>query len=185
MKKITILTLLVLICTSIFSQEFMGIKVGGKLNDVVLKFRAKGFVSQKNEIPDVAIMKGSTGSKEVQIIIVSSPLSNTVWKFSVYLPKRTSWFYLKSDYEEYVNLITQKYGEPDKEFRFFMPPYFEGDDYEMTAVAVDKCRFSTFWLEKGLSVQISTFGAINITYENSTNADIDDIERKKIETKVF
>lgn len=57
MKKITILTLLVLICTSIFSQEFMGIKVGGKLNDVVLKFRANGFVSQKNEIPDVAIMK--------------------------------------------------------------------------------------------------------------------------------
>lgn len=35
MKKITILTLLVLICTSIFSQEFMGIKVGGKLNDGV------------------------------------------------------------------------------------------------------------------------------------------------------
>lgn len=185
MKKITILTLFILICTNIFAQEFMGIKVDGKLNEVVSKFRAKGFISQKNEIPDVAIMKGSTGSKEVQLIIVSSPLSNTVWKFSVYLPKRTSWVYLKADYEEYVNLITQKYGEPDKEFRFFMPPYYEGDDYEMTAVAIDKCRFLTFWLVKGLSVQISTFGSINITYENNTNADIDDIERKRIETKVF
>jgi hypothetical protein len=185
MKKIFILSLLILCCNLLFSQEFMGVKVDGKLNDVVLKFKAKGFVSQKNDIPDIAVMQGNTGSKEVQIIIISTPLSNTVWKFSVYLPKRTSWYYLKSDYEEYVDLISQKYGQPTKDFNFFVSPYFEGDGYEMTAVAIDKCRYSTFWLDKGLSVQISSVGSINISYENNVNADLDDIERKKIESKVF
>ncbi len=75
MKKIvTFIFVFTLLITksNIYGQEFLGIKVGGKLSEVVAKFKLKGFkvTSPDNLNP---ILTGKAGVSNVEVIIFSSP----------------------------------------------------------------------------------------------------------------
>jgi len=48
----------------------------------------------------------------------------------------------------------------------------------MTAVAVEKCLYSTFWSD--VYIQISEYKQVNICYENSENLAISKKERESI-----
>jgi hypothetical protein len=170
-----------------FSQEFIGIKVDGKINDVVEKFKGKGLrVTSSSTTPNVISMEGIVGNRNLELNIVCTPTTKIVWKFAVYLPKQTLWTSLKSEYEEYLDLLTKKYGEPEKTYNFFSSPYKEGDGYEMTAVAVEKCTYSAFWPENlGLYIGISQWKQVKITYENITNSALSKKEQDEIKNKIF
>lgn len=186
MKKGIMILLLTFLTIISFSQEFMGIKVDGKINDVVEKFKSKGLTVSNSSRPNIISMEGIVGNSNLELNIVCTPTTKIVWKFSVYLAKQTSWTSLKSEYEEYLEVLTKKYGVPEKSFNFFSSPYKEGDGDEMTAVAVDKCGYSAFWLDNfGLYIEISKWKQVNITYENSINSAIDKKERDEIKNKIF
>jgi hypothetical protein len=187
MKKGIMILLFTFLTIISFSQEFIGIKVDGNINDVVEKFKGKGLkVSNRNSTPNVISMEGIVGNRNLELNIVCTPTTKIVWKFAVYLPKQTLWTSLESEYEEYLDLLTKKYGEPEKKYNFFSSPYEDGDGYEMTAVAVEKCTYAAFWPENlGLFIEISKWKQVKINYENITNSAIARKEEAEIKNKIF
>ena len=184
MKKLLVLAMVLLSSIS-YGQEFMGIKVDGKKDAAIVAFKSKGFIL-KDDSDGSVVMNGRIGSDVVELFITYSPITKTVWGYRVFLPKQSTWSYIKSDYEKYLGILTEKYGSPEKSYNFFSSPYDEGDGYEMTAVAVDKCTYAAFWTkEQGVRIKISKYKQVQISYENAKNSELDDAETKSINTKVF
>jgi hypothetical protein len=168
--------------------EFLGIEVDGKRDEVIEKFKAKGFIvdgdiSKGNVVP----MKGSIGNRDFELNIVSTPKTKVVWKFSVYLPKQSTWNSLLDDYTRFKMTLTDKYGNPGDSFDFFSSPYKLGDGYEMTAVAAEKAHYASYWTLKGytLSIDISKWKQVKIAYENTNNAKLVEKEQKDIDSNIF
>jgi hypothetical protein len=131
-------------------------------------------------------MEGNIGSKTYEIVISVTPKTKQVWKLSVYLPKSENWSRIKDEYNEYLDLLTTKYGKPEKTYAFFASPYKEGDGYEMIAVGLEKCYYTAFWEDTiGVSIQISKFKQVNVSYENKKNSELRDAEKKEIDSNIF
>jgi uncharacterized protein YciU (UPF0263 family) len=185
MKKVLLGLTLVLGTLVSNGQEFMGIKVDGQKDLSISSFKSKSFILS-SDVDGIATMKGKIGNDEVELFIMYTPITKTVWSYKVFLPKQNSWSYLKSDYQKYLNLLTEKYGPADKTYAFFSSPYNDGDGYEMTGVAVDKCNYASFWKkEQGVRIKISKYKQVQISYENTKNSELDDTETKSINSKVF
>lgn len=167
----------------------MGIKVDGKKDAVINAFKTKGFkVNPIHDVnkDDVIRMDGEAGGKKLEVGIACTPKSKTVWKFSVYLPKQSSWYYLKNDFEEYLKLLKDKYGDPISKYSFFSSPYEEGDGYEMTAVGVEKCNYAAYWSDQiGIWIKISKYKQVNINYENAINSALYDKEKAELNKTIF
>ena len=103
MKKTMIMAILVLATLVSNSQEFMGISVDGKLSDAVAKFKEKGFTTATIGA-GATVMKGMMGTKEIELVICNTATTKTVWAFKVYLPKKDSWYSLKAEYLEFLDL---------------------------------------------------------------------------------
>ena len=185
MKKIVLVLTLVLGTIVSNAQEFMGVKCDGKKDITISTFKNKGFTLTSDD-DGAAIMKGKIGNDEIELYVFYTPITKVVWSYKVFLPKQTSWYSLKSDYQKYMNVLTEKYGSPEKTYSFFSSPYNEGDGYEMTGVSVDKCNYASFWtIEQGVRIKISKYKQVQISYENSKNSKIDDEETKSLNSKVF
>lgn len=183
-KLITFIFIVALIITksNIYGQEFLGIKIDGKLSEVVAKFKLKGFkvTSSDNFNPTLV---GKAGVSNVEVIILSTPITKTVYKIAVYLPKQNEWVSIKSEYEDYLKTLIAKYGTPTNSFNFFSDPYKEGEGDEMNAIAMEKCFYSAFW--GNLSISISQYNQVCIIYENLKNFDIRDREVSKLKKDAF
>ncbi|MEN9686056.1 MAG: hypothetical protein RLZZ28_1842 [Bacteroidota bacterium] len=174
------------LASSSFGQEFLGIKVDGKMDSVIVKFKAKGFTLRLTESKkDSAILEGMAGNSHVEVYISASPVTYKVWKLSVFLPKENTWNALKASYDKYLGILKDKYGEPNKSFDFFISPFKKGDGNEMQAVSQEKCVVSSYWSKVALMVEISSFNQVRITYENMTNSALANEERKEINNKIF
>lgn len=176
MRKI--LFTLILFVTSILTYaqkhiEFKGIPLNGSSMSFVSKLKAKGYEQIWHKGFDY-VMKGQFTGKEADIYILGTRKSGTAWKVAVYFPKEESWTNLKSSYNKYVNLFTQKYGTPSDHFEFFSTPYYDGDGYELQALKNDKCTYSSYFtIEKGiLHIKIDSSNCIYISYEDKINAEL-------------
>ena len=184
MKNIKFLILLFFLgTTTLWGQEFLGVKVDGKKDATIAIFKSKGFILSSDK-GNVAVLNGSAGGKKVDLFISYTPISKLVWQFKIFLPEKTSWYSLKAEYQEYLDLLTEKYGEPKDKFNFFSSPYEEGDGYELQAVELEKCSYSAFW-EKYYSVSITKWKQVKIAYENEVNSALDDKETKQINKNAF
>lgn len=172
-----IMAILVLAMLVSNSQEFMGISVDGKLSDAVSKFKEKGFTILTTTTGGT-IMKGLMGTKEIELFICNTVTTKTVWTFKVYLPKKDSWYSLKAEYLEFLDLLTKKYGEPKSKYNSFSKPYYEGDGFEMSAVANDKCNFASYWTDK-YGIEISKYKQVCISYENPINSEMQEKEKNQ------
>jgi len=185
MKLIFSIAFALLIYTS-GAQEFMGVKVEGDNATFISKFKAKGFIITYAENQNVVTMKGAVGGKQYELLISSTPKTKQVWRISVYLPEATSWSIIKSEYEDYLGVLTEKYGAPEKKYSFFSSPYNEGDGYEMNAIKLEKCYYSAFWSDSvGIMIKISKFQQVQISYENEKNSALNDLEKKQINSQIF
>ena len=166
-------------------QEFLGIKVDGTKSEVIAKFTAKGFKVRPGSTNDnVTPMVGKISGVPYEVNIVSTPTSKTVWKFAVYLPEQSTWYSLKSTYQQYLTTLTEKYGEPSDSYAFFKNPYYEGDGYEMSAVQLEKCYYQAYW-SNGVWMEISKWKQVKINYENPTNSELDTQEKEKLNKTIF
>lgn len=177
MKKL-LLGALLLLSINIQAQEFMGVKVAGTASSVIAQFKSKGFTLVKQDVSFASLKGVGLNGKDLEVNLVYSPNSKLVWKISVYLPERTSWNTLKNEYQTYLESLTAKYGKPKDSFSFFSSPYEEGDGYEMTAVAVEKCNYAAYF--ENVTIDIAKFKQVNIAYENSANYEIFKRERELI-----
>lgn len=189
MKKIILILFVTLLSVCSFGQEFLGIKVDGDKKSVVDKFIEKGFKIKnvKGGSDNVTSLEGSYGGNFYEINVVNTPITKKVWKFAVYLPEQTSWYSLKGVYEKYLKVLEDKYGSPSKSYNFFSSPYYEGDGYEMSAIRIEKCNYFAYWeeLPTQISIEISKFKQVRISYENVVNSALDDKEKAKINSNVF
>ena len=175
MKKFITIFLLFSVCL-VKAQMFDGVKIDGALNSKIQQYRTKGYVLTK-VFPEGrgASLKGNIAGREIELFLFTTEKTKLVFKALVYLPRQQNWEDLKSDYHKFVGIFTEKIGEPDSEFSFFRDPYYEGDGYEMQAVALEKVVYSSYWLNKKnttVAVSISKYKQVEITYENDTNMQI-------------
>jgi len=186
MKRL--LTLVFIIFSSLSNaQSFDGVRIDGTLSSKIQQYRAKGYILNKI-LPNGAIMKGKIAEKVVELFILTTPKTKLVYKMIVYLPVHTNWPDIKSEYTKFVDLFTEKHGEPDSEFDFFRDPYYEGDGYEMSAIVLDKLVCSAFWINRNnltFSVSISKYKQVEITYENDKNMEIAKQEAAEINLNSF
>ena len=168
-------TLIFIVYSSIINaQSFDGVKIDGSLNSKIQQYRAKGYVLNKI-IPNGAIMKGNAAGRSIELFIFTTEKTKLVYKMVVYLPKHNVWSNIKEEYTKFVDLFIDKYGQPDSEFDFFRDPYYEGDGYEMSAISLEKVVCSAFWINKNnttISVSISKYKQVEITYENDKNMEM-------------
>lgn len=187
MKKYILILLITLSSILSYSQEFNGVLIDGDLPSVVSKMKAKNYTLRKYT-ENGAIMDGKVGYNDVEVFIFTTPKSKKVFRFSVYFPKKTTWSSLKGSYLDLLSSLTSKYGEPTNKGEIFKDPYYEGDGYEMSAVAIEKVVYLAYWeyiSNLFLSIEISKYSQVNIVYDNVTNVAIRDKEIKSINTNIL
>lgn len=182
MKKLTILFGLTLMTTLSFSQEFLGVKPNGNKQDVINKFIQKGF-KQTSKTANVVMMDGVVNNVKYEVHIVSTPISKKVWKLSIYLPRETNWYSIKTQYYKFADKLKEKYGEPNNTYETFLSPYYEGDGYEMSALRNNKVYYYTTW--DNMSIGITEFEQINICYEDKVNSELYDEEKNRLDKNTF
>ena len=168
---------------SMFAQEhiqFMGIPINGHISAITPRLQAKGLTLKDKSNDDCYVFTGKfAGYDEAEIFVFNTIKSKTVWKVVVYLPEKNEWSSLKSQYERLKESFNTKY-EIENEFHFFQSPYYDGDGYEMTALKTGKAHFVTFYKTQngGVSIGMSEFKQIRISYEDKINVEIQKKEKE-------
>lgn len=186
MKKVILLLAFVALGAASYGQDFLGIKPSGSKDYTVNQFKAKGFYVATSA-GNVVGLKGKLNGQMIELNIVYTPITKTVCKFSIYMPEQTSFYYLKEEYEKYVDVFQTKYGIPTSKYEYFVSPYYDGDGYELQAVAMEKAIFSTYWFGNtmNLSVNISEWKQVNIVYENVANMTLKETETNRLNINAF
>jgi len=182
MKKIILFSFLFIsvLCLGQEHMKFRDLEINGDLTSFISELEKMDYSLSKTH-DHVAILTGNFIGKNCTLFVVSSPNTETVWKVGVSLPKDENWSSLKSDYLSLQKQFTKKYGKPEKEYSFFLKPYYEGDGYEIQALRKEKCYFATIYkIETGYVIlQISEFSNISISYEDKLNTEINKQETEQ------
>lgn len=172
--------------TLTFAQQFDGVTITGDMPTILNKYREKGWKLIKTE-PTFAVLTGSIAQyRGVELYISVTPKSKRVYKATVYLPKQTTWSNLKYEYTQFVENMTVKYGSPES-FQYFKEPYYEGDGYEESALKNEKVVWISFWetLNLNLTVEITKYMQVCLTYENPVNVKYFSKERDALLSEKF
>lgn len=159
-------------------MTFKGISFNCGLSAFVSNMEALGY-TQVQIKECAAILKGNfAGKDDCTIIVLATNKSQIVWKVCVYFPGQISWRSLKNEYESFKNLYTKKYGTPDS-YEFFDSPYEEGDGYELRALKLEKCTYSSYFTttQGNVSLKVVSPENICVIYEDKINSDIWEAER--------
>jgi hypothetical protein len=186
-KAIIVIGLLFSTFINVHSQVFDGVKIEGNVQTVVNAFKTRGYIIKKatNEVTE---MTGTLAGERVELLVVATPKTKLACRVAVYFPKDENWYSLKSDYRKYVELLTDKYSEPDNNFEFWRSPYYEGDGYEISALANEKVVFATYWLNRNnmnVGLSISKYKQLCFTYENVRNTELANNEREQMLNNSF
>ena len=185
MKTITLSLIALTMTLFVDAQEFMGISVGGTTQECINKFLAKGLrkIHVEGGPKTVVTMMGVVNNQNIEINIVSTPTSKKVWKIAAYFPEKTNWWSIKSEYIEIRQSLINKYGEPKQDYAFFTSPYYDGDGYEMSAISLEKCNYASYW--ENISVEISKYKQVKVSYENLVNSAINEREVQNLKMNML
>lgn len=181
MKKILfLLFLLPAICFGQERMEFRGISFNCSISEFVSKLKSLGYKSVETD-DNLVVMNGKFTGKDCDLYISSTPKTKKVCKVMVYFDKENDWDKLKGRYEEYRDLYKKKYGESRcSSYEFFKKPYYEGDGYELQALELDKCVYSSFFDTPAGYIVVKMFSGacINIGYEDKINIELRETEKE-------
>lgn len=122
---------------------FKGLSLSGSLDSFVASLVGQGYVLKESQ-SDGALLKGSFASESgCTIVVMTTKKTHKVYGVGVSFEEKTSWSSLKSQYRDYKSMLYAKYGEPSKHLERFYNPYYEGDGYEMQALRMDKCTYTS------------------------------------------
>jgi len=169
------------------SQVFDGIPIKGDLNTAVARFKAKGYKVVK-AIPNGMAMTGRTGERNMELYIMVTPITKQVAKIVFFLPKRTDWSSLKTDYLDLSYVLSRKYGDPTDDYDFFTDNYKEGDGNEFLGVVLGKCKYLSIWQTEenmDIGIDISEYAQVRLSYENQQLVRLLTMERQQLDEKAF
>ena len=193
MKRILIALLFVFSCIGAMAQnanehlKFMGIPINGTLESFTQKLVAKKIKSIQ-AAEGVGLFNGTfAGKNDCNIFVATVPNRNIVSKVVVCLPPRETWAWLESDYNQFKQMLTSKYGEPFQHSETFKAGTFTSSDYlKISALKEGKCEYYVGWkLNEGVIlleiisiespssclVRLSYYDAINSKLEETSNQD--------------
>lgn len=125
--------------------SFKGISITGTVDSFARKMVAKGF-TLKDSNERAALFTGTFANEsDTQILAMGTEASNVVYMVIVEFSPKTTWSSLKSQYLDFKESLTTKYGAPTTCTEEFYEPYYEGDNYEMQAVSREKCKYVSFF----------------------------------------
>nr|DAN38976.1 MAG TPA: Ail/Lom protein [Caudoviricetes sp.] len=187
MKKMFSLFVLLCICLTTQAQnehlKFQGIAIDGNADKFALALEKKGYITESTLPKGTRVLKGYFVGKSCYIYLLVTPLTNTVWKVGITIDTQyKSWNTIKFDYNKYKELLSKKYGNAAGDYHYFTKPYYEGDGYEMTALANEKCTYFTFWdVPNGdIGIKMTPMCQIIFSYEDEINAAINKSETERI-----
>ncbi len=165
---------------------FRQIPITGNVQNFIRKLESQGYTvtNSYNHEYNVAILTGKfAGVNNCQILVVGTPISMLTCRVVISLPEQQIWFSLKSEYQEWKNKLTTKYGTPQS-YEYFSEPYYEGDGYEMSALSNEHCQYSSYFTDKEtegtIVVRMSQNGCVTMVYEDKHNSDIGESEKNNI-----
>ncbi len=181
MKTLGIAVLMAVLIAVSPAQEVMGIKIQGRMIDVVAKFAEKGFM-QKASKKDVVYMQGMAGNRDVELWLACTPKTKLVWKAQVAFRGKSAWSVLKTQFDGMRNDLVKKYGVPAHDFHLFRSPFSEGDGNETLALSLDMVHFASAWnlVDHSIRLEISALQHVTISYKNTANRAIDYREQREI-----
>ena len=152
MKRILIALLFVFSCIGAMAQnanehlKFMGIPINGTLESFTQKLVAKKIKSIQ-AAEGVGLFNGAfAGKMNCNIFVATVPNRNIVSKVVVCLPPRETWAWLESDYNEFKQMLTSKYGEPFQHSETFKAGSYKSSDVlKMSSLRDGKCEYYTVW----------------------------------------
>lgn len=172
---------------TVSAQSFDGVPISGDLPTAVAKFKAKGYTIRKY-VENGVILDGKVASRNIELFVFVTPKTKKLFKVVAYFDEEISWMSLKSTYEVFYDILTEKYGYPDAKYNKFIDPYYEGDGYELQAVGVEKAIFSSYWFKKDnltVALEISKYKQVSLTYENNIMMELKKKEQAEIEMRAF
>ena len=179
MKRIITSLLLCLIGLTAYSQEHMKFK-GIEMNITTPKFAKKllkdGYVQDYRQ-GDTFILKGNFAGYNAKIYLY--PNNSKQIMYAAVTVDCLSWGHLKSVYDTFFELLTQKYGNPLLSSHTFKESYSEGDGNELTALRNGYVEWDDRWLflEGKIFLQMSAdvvgTPMVTLTYLDEINSNDD------------
>lgn len=172
MKKFFLTLTAVIIAVGLQAQEhlsFKGISMNTDIASFVSQLKADGFIVIHEGFGTV--LNGDfAGRSNCTVFVLHTQEKKLVWKVVVLFPEKSSWDLLKYEYSSFKESYAKKYGNP-LSYEYFLKPYEEGDGFEMSALAMDKCRYISFFMtDKGdISVEINSDKRVQVVYEDAIN----------------
>ena len=150
MKKLfTILFSLVSVFS--YSQSFNGVNISGNVESTIQQLKAKGYKYVKM-LDNVGYQLEETlANEQVELYVYFTPYTKQTAKFVIYFPEGSS----------YIGLL---------------------EGYELQAIKNEKGFVSSYWLNINncsMSLSISKYAQLKITYENDQNMSKLEEENKK------
>lgn len=185
MKRKLLLLSIFIFCLSLGAQEhlrFKGIPIMGNVSEFALKLKNIGYTLLDSS-DNMYFLTGSfAGFDNVTIAVLGTPQTNTAYKVAVFFEEKETFSSLETQYRSLLKSYSDKYGNPEKSYDFFIDPYYKGDGYELQALRNDKCRYISFFtIDKGyLSVEISKMQKVVVYYEDLEGSNIFTKERNSI-----
>lgn len=178
MKKVAFLICLFSILYNAgFTQEnhltFKGIPIDGSVESFAAKLKQDGYTEKYISDNGAIVLKGQFANEDCEIYLLPTPQTKTIWKVGVIIDTEyTSWISIKTDFNEFKDLLIKKYGVPTYDYHFFSSPYYEGDGYEISALTLDKCHYYTAFVvpEGEISLQLLSSSKITFGYEDKVNS---------------
>lgn len=162
-------------------MTFKGLSLSGSLDSFVDKLVSQGYVLKTSQ-SDGALLKGSFASEsDCTIVVMTTKRTHSVYGVGVSFEEKTSWSSLKSQYREYKAMLSSKYGDPSKHIERFYSPYYEGDGYELQALRLDKCTYTSLYEVSNGTIMLSMTddGGLIIYYVDKKGSDLNDRETRQ------
>ena len=192
MKRILIALLFVFSCIGVMAQnanehlKFMGIPINGTLESFTQKLVAKKIKSIQ-AAEGVGLFNGAfAGKNDCNIFVATVPNRNIVSKVVVCLPPRETWAWLESDYNEFKQMLTSKYGEPFQHSETFKAGTFTSSDYlKISALKEGKCEYYVGWkLNEGvilleiISIESPSSCLVRLSYYDAINSKLEETSKQ-------
>lgn len=163
-------------------MTFNNLPLTGTIDEMAGKLMEQGFRHIKSD-NNIIYMKGRHLNRMCEVVLLGTPLTQTVWKVYVALPKASTWLSLKNDFT-----LLQKQLEGQNGFaetiQTFQPPFLDGDGREMQGLMGGKCTWLTVWkkAQGTLLLEIQQSAKIGLSYEDGANLKVKHEEERQLST---
>ena len=122
--------------------SFQGIPMAGNYKPFADSVKSLGFEEYARGKNTILYTGGTYQNQPVDITIAFTPRSRLIYRAAIFLPDRTTWAEVESEYNHLKDSLSALYGPPDA-VEYFEPPFKKGDGYEMKAIEKEMFKYQS------------------------------------------